>query len=119
MIIKEGKGGKMDKARKHKEHKITIKLDDDGNFTYDNPLIWVHAEDTIVWELTNQYPFAIHAGWNSPLEKGRYRSEDGTRIEAKVAKGAQPSYYHYAVAVFDEKTRKIWIDDPPFIVKPG
>jgi len=107
----------MDKDRNPETHTIIITVDNDGNFTYDNPLIWVDPGDTIVWECENKWPFAIHVGWNSPLEKGRYQSTDGTRIEATVPVGARPSYYYFTVAVFDEKTRKIWTDDPPFIVK--
>ena len=106
----------MDKDRNPETHTIIITVDDDGNFTYDNPLIWVDKGDTIVWECTNHSPFAIHIGWNSPVE-GRYRSVDGTAIEAPVPKNARPGYYSYTVAVFDKKTRKIWTDDPPFIVK--
>lgn len=108
----------MDKNRNPEPHTITITVDDDGNFSYDKPLIWVYQGDTIVWEIKPENPFAIHAGWDSPLDKGRYRSEDGTRIEAKVKEDALTGYYRYAVAVFEEKTRKIWTDDPPFIVKP-
>ncbi len=107
----------MDKGENPKTHTITITVDNDGNFSYDNPLIWVDHGDTIIWECTNNCPFAIHLGWNSPLKKGRYRSEDGTRIEAEVKKNAQPGYYQYAAAVCIDK--EIWIDDPPFIVKPG
>lgn len=108
----------MEKGGNQKEHIITITVDKNGDFTYDKPLIWVHAEDTIFWELTNRQPFAIHIGWNSPLENGRYRSKDGSRIKAQVAKGARPGYYQYTVAVYDKETGEIWTDDPPFIVKP-
>jgi len=119
MRTKEGKGGKMEKGENPTTHTIKITLDDDGNFTYDNPLIWVYPGDAIVWEFTNSCPFAIHIGWNSPV-KGRYRSVDGKPIPdppASVPKNARPGYYSFTVAVFDEKTRKIWTDDPPFIVK--
>jgi hypothetical protein len=116
MRTKEGKGGKMAIAPDEKTYTTTIKVDDDGNFTYDNPLIWVYPGNTIIWQCANNCPFAIHIGWNSPV-KGRYCSVDGTAIEAPVPVDARPGYYSYTVAVFDEKTRKIWTDDPPFIVK--
>ena len=109
----------MEKGENPTTHTIKITLDDDGNFTYDNPLIWVYPGDAIVWEFTNSCPFAIHIGWNSPV-KGRYRSVDGKPIPdppASVPKNAKPGYYSFTVAVFDEKTRKIWTADPPFIVK--
>jgi len=115
MMIKEGKGGKMDKAGNPETHTITITVDKKGDFKYDNPLIWVDRGDTIIWECTNDCPFAIHIGWKSPA-KGRFRSVDGKPIEASVKKNAQPGYYSYTVAVCIDDV--IWTDDPPFIVKP-
>jgi len=115
MRTKEGKGGKMEKVGNPKTHTIKITVDNDGDFSYDNPLIWVYPGDTIIWECTNNCPFAIHIGWNSPL-KGRYRSKDGTPKKATVPENAQPGYYSYTVAVCIDNV--IWTDDPPFIVKP-
>ena len=115
MMIKEGKGGKMDKDRNPKTHTTIINVDDDGNFTYDNPLIWAYPGDTIIWECKNDCPFAVHIGWNSPV-KGRYRSKDGTGINATIPENAQPGYYSYTVAVCVDNV--IWTDDPPFIVRP-
>lgn len=105
----------MDKAGNKEPHTITITVDKKGDFKYDNPLIWVDQGDTIIWECTNDCPFAIHIGWSSPV-KGRYRSVDGKPIEASVKKNAQPGYYSYTVAVCIDDV--IWTDDPPFIVKP-
>ena len=105
----------MDKAGNTETHTITITVDPKGDFTYSNPLIWVYQGDTIIWECTNDCPFAIHIGWSSP-GKGRYRSVDGKPIEASVKNNAQPGYYSYTVAVFIDGN--IWTDDPPFIVKP-
>jgi plastocyanin len=116
MMIKVGKGGKMAIAGNSKTHTIKITVDNDGDFTYDNPLIWAYPGDTIIWECTNHRPFAIHIGWNSPLEKGRFQSAKGDRIETVVPEGAQPGNYEYTVAV--DLNGNIWTDDPPFIVKP-
>ena len=108
----------MDKEKKPETHTITIKVED-GDFTYDNPLIWVYRGDTIIWECTNHCPFAIHIGWGSPLKKGRFRSANGDSIETVVPNNAPPGNYEYAVAVYLDGN--IWIDHPPFIVKrpPG
>ncbi len=105
----------MDKAGNSETHTITISVDKKGDFTYVNPLIWVHPGDTIIWKCTNACPFAIHIGWNTPV-KGRYQSDDGIPIEASVKNNAQPGYYSYTVAVCIDNV--IWTDDPPFIVKP-
>jgi hypothetical protein len=106
----------MDKVRDPETHTITITVGEKGDFKYDNPLVWAYQGDTIVWECTNNCPFAIHIGWNSPLDKGRYRSVDGNNKEAKVKEAAQPGNYSYTVAVYIDG--EIWMDDPPFIVKP-
>lgn len=102
-------------AGKPKPHTIKITVDNDGNFSYDNPLIWVYPGDTIIWECTNHSPFAIHIGWNSPLEKGRFRSVKGDRVVTVVPEDALPGNYEYTAAVFIDGN--IWTDDPPFIVK--
>ena len=104
----------MDKDGNPETHTITITVDHKGNFNYDNPLIWVYPEDTIIWKCNNSCPFAIHIGWNSPV-KGRYRSVDGKPIKASVQKKAEAGYYSYTVAVCIDNV--IWTDDPPFIVK--
>ncbi len=105
----------MDKEKHPETHTIKITVDGYGDFTYDNPLIWVYPRDTIIWKCTNDCPFAIHIGWSSPV-KGRYRSVDGKPIEASVQQNAQPGYYSYTVAVCVDNV--IWTDDPPFIVRP-
>ncbi len=104
----------MNKSANLKSHTVTITVDDQGNFRYGNPLVWVRAGETIVWECTNKYPFAVHIGWDSPLEYGRYRSS-GDPIKANVMKDARPGYFRYSVAVFDGKN--IWTDDPEIIVR--
>ncbi len=109
----------MAKPIRPKEHRITITVDNDGDFTYENPLIWAYQGDSIVWECKNDCPFSIHIGWNSPLDKGRYHSVNGDTKKAKkaeVKEDAQPGKYSYTVAVY--LNGEIWTDDPPFIVKP-
>ncbi len=114
MMIKEGKGGKMNKGKKPETHTITITVKK-GNFTYVNPLVWVDQGDTIIWKCTNRCPFAIHIGRDSPLKKGRFRSAQGKSIKTEVPKKAPPGNYEYTVAVYLDGN--IWTDDPPFIVK--
>jgi len=109
----------MDAAGNPETHKVTITVDDDGKFTYENPIILADQGDTVVWECTNKCPFAVHIGWHTPV-KGRYRSVDGNEISVTIPKDTRHGYYgyySYVVAVY--KDGKIWTDDPPFIVKPG
>ena len=88
-----------------------------GNLKYDSCNVQLDWEDEIVWKCMPRNPFAIHIGWDSPLEKGRYRSVDGEPIRALVPKGALPGRFKYSVAVFDEETNEIWTDDPEFVVR--
>lgn len=105
----------MDKPGNPETHVVTITVDEDGDFSYENPLIWVDGGDTIVWECTNKCPFAVHIGWDSPLEKGRFRSADGSNKTTVVPKNARSGYYRYTVAVFLDGN--IWMDDPEVIIR--
>lgn len=105
----------MAKSKNPQTHTVTITVDVNGHFTYVNPLIWVDRGDTIVWECTNKYRFAVHVGWDSPLDKGRYHTPEKEKIVATVPTDARPGYYRYTVAVCDGTN--IWTDDPELIVK--
>jgi len=94
---------------------VVIKVNEEGDFDYENGLIWVLPGDTIVWECENKYPFSIHFGWDSPLKQGRFQSENGNSKDTVVPDNARPGYYRYTVAVLRDE--KIWTDDPELIVK--
>jgi len=102
-------------------HEVTITVDANGNFSYVNPLISVNPGDIIRWVCTNEVPFAIHIGWDSPLDNFRYQSS-GDPIGITVPRPSSqkphygfPGYFRYTVAVFDGTT--IWTDDPEIIVR--
>jgi hypothetical protein len=97
------------------EQRIKIVVDKEGNFSYDNPLIWVDRGAKIIWECQGGYPFAVHLGWDSPLDKGRYRASKKEKIVARVLNDARAGYYQYTVVVYDGE--KIWTDDPELIVR--
>lgn len=101
--------------KKSREHTVRIVVDKDGNLTYDNPVIWVDRGDSIIWECQGDYPFAVHVGWNSPLDKGRYQAPKGRKITANVPENALPGHYPYTVAVYEGE--RIWTDDPELIVR--
>jgi plastocyanin len=107
----------MKNQRKPETRTVTISMED-GNISYDKLCVFVEPEDTIEWACENDnYHFAVHIGWDSPLRKGRYRATKGKRISDRVPEDARPGRYKYFVAVFDGEN--IWTDDPEFIVKPG
>jgi hypothetical protein len=117
MMMKEGKGGKMDIEGNPKTHTVKITVDNNGDFSYVNPFFWARRGDKVVWECTNNYPFAIHIGWNTPFKKGRISSNNGKPIDLTVKDDAQFGDYTYTVVVrIGDVT---WTDDPPFIVRPG
>lgn len=105
----------MDKHGNPENHTVTITVDSDGNFTYENPLIWVDRGDTIVWECTNKCPFAVYFGWDSPLKKGRFNAAKGNKISTVVPENAPPGHYNYTSAVFLDG--EIWMDDTEVIIR--
>ena len=97
---------------------IKIEVTADGDFKYDKRVCFVRRGETIEWICDGEGFFAVHIGWNSPLEKGRYRNGQGKRISAHVPKDAPKGRYEYFVAVFDPRSEQVWTDDPEFIIKP-
>jgi hypothetical protein len=83
-----------------------------GDFDYGpNRSILVRRGDTIEWRYNGN--FAVHIGWNSPCEKGRYRGKNA--IRAKLLPTPLPGHYKYSVAVLADG--EIFTDDPELIVK--
>jgi plastocyanin len=107
------KGENMEKEEP-KTHTANITVDSQGNFHYDPLIIMVDRRDTVVWKCEGNPNFAIHIGWNSPLDRGRYRTSK-KEIKAHVQENAQPGHYHYFVAVLIDN--EIWTDDPEIIVR--
>ena len=89
----------------------------DGDLSYDPCCPKVKRGDLIHWicERENGDYFAVHIGWNTPLDEGRYRKPCGAKIVAQVDDDAQYGEYKYSVSVFDGSD--IWTDDPIFIVR--
>ena len=99
---------------KDKEIMISVSK---GNLSYagepvGDPVV-VKPGSKIKWTC-NEPSFAIHLGWDSPCEKGRYRSDKGNSVTAQVRKNARPGTYKYSVAV--SVAGKIWTDDPQIII---
>ncbi len=108
---KEGEGGKMP------THTVIIRVDNDGNITYQGkPMILADRGDTVVWKCANRSPFAIHfVGGKTPMQPS-YQSDGNTPVQDTIPMDAEPDAYTYMVAVCIDNV--IWTDDPPFIVKP-
>ena len=105
----------MPKPAKAQTHTVNITVKN-GDFSYDNPLFYAYRGDTILWKCTNNYHFAVHLGWNSPMPKGRYRAKPGKEIKDKIKSDADHGDYKYFVAVYDGNDN-VWTDDPRFIVR--
>lgn len=93
-------------------HPVTIVVKN-GDFTYNPSTVEVYPGDTIVWNCSVG-DFAVHLGWNTPCQKGRYRSKKGVPVDGLVRPNARGEY-KYMVAV--EMNGQIWTDDPTIIVR--
>jgi len=105
----------MQGKKKPQSFKVNITVKN-GNISYDNDNFQTRRGDTIEWACTEDYHFAVHIGWRSPMPKGRYRAKPGKTIKDKIKADAIPDDYKYYVSVFDGND--IWTDDPKFIVRP-
>jgi plastocyanin len=106
---------------------IKISVDPNGDFSYeyDPKNRRVATGDDVEFRCTapGLQHFAVHVGWDTPLEKGRYR-EQGSSFAAKVREKARPGVYEFFVAALIESPRPkvegdmaIYTDDPDFIVE--
>lgn len=98
------------------KHTITISVRD-GKFSYTgdpvgDPIV-ARRGDKVAW-VCNDGHFAVHLGWSTPCEKGRYRASRGQALEARVRKDAGRGAYKYSVAVSVDN--RIWTDDPQIII---
>ena len=96
-------------------HTIKIGCSAEGDISYNIQSLVVKREDTIEWVCENDYSFAVHFGWDSPLGKGRYRAGIRDIINDKVPANAPFGEHKYFVAVFDGNN--IWTDDPRIIIR--
>ena len=101
-----------------KIRKVTMTLKN-GNISYAPYRIMVYRGDQIEWECKGEkgvkYHIAVHIGWDSPLDKGRYRPLPGKKVSGVVLDEAKHGSYKYFVAISDGKN--IWTDDPEVIVR--
>jgi len=93
---------------------ITVSLNGD-QIEFSPACAFVNRGDAIVWKCPDNLAFAIHFGWNSPLDKNRYRTRPGGRIQAMVPAGALHGKYKYFAALYDGEN--IWTEDPELIVR--
>ncbi len=77
----------------------------------------VHRGQAIEWTYFKKFPFAIHLGYDSPFEIVHYQMSGQNHIRLVIAKDIPLGWYKYSIALFDG--RKVWIEDPEFIVRPS
>jgi plastocyanin len=93
-------------------HPVIIEVTD-GNFTYKPCNVLVDPGDTIEWKC-EAGDFSVHLGWNTPCEKGRYRSRKGVAVSGRVRPGTRGQYKYFVAVHMNGET---WTDDPTIIVK--
>ncbi len=96
---------------------VNIQYTLDGEFAYDKPSCGARRRETVEWYCGGNGYYAIHLGWDSPLEEITYQKPLGTRITAPVPEGARRGRYKYTVVIVDTDLKKIFVDDPELIIK--
>jgi hypothetical protein len=106
---------------------IDVNVTEDGDFsyTYEPKSKKVKRGDAIEFRCVapELEQFAIHIGWDTPCDKGRYRTPE-TALVANVPASARPGVYEFFVAALIKSPRPkvegemaIYTDDPDFIVE--
>jgi hypothetical protein len=96
---------------------INIEYSADGEFTYNKPSCSTRRGETIEWFCHGEGYYAIHLGWDSPFDEITYQEKLGRRISIRIPDDARRARYKYTVVVVDTERKKIFVDDPEFIVR--
>jgi len=100
-------------------HIVEITVTDEGEFEYKPCIVKMEKGDTIEWKFLNEeYYFAVHIGWNTPLDMMQKQGISGEPIRGQVREDAPNDRYKYFVAAFNQRKKILLTDDPEFIVKP-
>lgn len=100
-------------------HRVAITVTDAGEFSYEPCIVKMDRGDTIEWKISNEkYYFAVHIGWNTPLDMMQHQGTYEEPIRGQVREDAPNGRYKYFVAAFNLGKKILLTDDPEFIVKP-
>ena len=112
-------GSNEEAVKKGNIHTVKITVTDEGEFLYEPLIVKMERGDVIEWKFLNEnYYFAVHIGWNTPLNIMQHQEISGKPIRGKVREDAPNGRYKYFVAAFDLEKKILLTDDPDFIVKP-
>ena len=91
-------------------HTITIRVDSDGNMTYEPALLRAHPGDYVVW-LCPDGDFAVSFNSRSPFPAAYFHGRRNVpTAPVQIAENASGSY-HYAVAVHrSDDEGRIWFN---------
>jgi plastocyanin len=78
--------------------------------------VYAHRGQTIEWKCQEDFPIAIHLGYDSPFDRVHHQATRKQSIRLKITNDTRRGRYKYVVAVFDGE--KVWIEDPQLIVLP-
>lgn len=83
-----------------------------------DPLSFVALRgDVIEWQCVTGQPFTVEFGWKSPFPEVSYPAAKGMIVKLEVPPKAANGQYKYTVAVFDEKSGKVYTLDPDMIIR--
>lgn len=112
-------GSNEEAVKKENIHTVKISVTDEGKFSYEPLIVKMDRGDTIEWIFLNKgYYFAVHIGWNTPLDIMKHQGNSEKPIRGQVREDAPNGRYKYFVAAFDLEKEILLTDDPDFIVKP-
>ncbi len=82
------------------------------------PATEVRPGEEVRWQWRENLPFTVQMEGISPMAGVAFRSPGG-ELHGVVRPDALPGTYKYTVAVLDDESRRILVDDPRMIVEPA
>ncbi len=73
--------------------------------------------EDIEWQCVTGQPFTVDFGWKSPFPEVSYSAEKGKTVKLQIPPNAVNGQYKYTVALFDEKSGKVYTLDPEMIIR--
>jgi hypothetical protein len=93
---------------------VTVALKD-GIVQCTPDCVYARRGQTIEWKCQENFPFAIHLGYDSPFERVHHQAPQKQPIRLNIPSDIPRGRYKYVIAVFDGSN--VWIEDPYMIIQ--
>jgi len=104
---KKAKAKPGKRAKAGTAHPVTLKINGNGEFTYDPSFVRVSRGDTVTFRNPDGHSFAVMFKEQSPGNKLSLSDRDPT---ITIDSDAPYAVYHYAAAVFDGNKSRVHLD---------